>query len=143
MSDDTLDRFWSGRELEPHMAAVAAPIESDTDDLGCFGVLRGVAERAVALELRQRDGIIKAISYAWIERYEYDPSQGIKLFAAGTEVAIIGRNLNKEVRPNLRLFEAIVRHRVPWLCEIDDSATMQAPKTATVIESIQWKIRSR
>jgi hypothetical protein len=143
MSDEALERFWSGRELEPHLAGVAPPIESDTEDLGCFGVLRGVAERAVALELRQRDGSIKAIGYAWIERYEYEPSEGIKLFASGTEIAIIGRNLNKEVRANLRLFEAIVRHRVPWLCEVDESAALQAPKTATLIESIQWKIRSR
>lgn len=144
MNDNVLERYFTDRKVDhPHLAGVTAHEESDSHDLGCFGVLRGTSERSIMLEMRKRDGSVTAIGYAWLERIEFDPSEGIRLFAAGLEITVAGRNLNKEVRPNLRLFEALTRHRVPWLCEMGDSAILQAAETATLIESIQWKTRTR
>jgi hypothetical protein len=139
MSDKVLERFSMSRKADSHLAGVIGQEESDSHDLGCFGVLRGASERSVMLELRKRDGNITAIGYAWLERIEFDPSEGIRLFAAGQEFTVAGRNLNKEVRPNLRLFEALTRHRVPWLREAENADGMVTPESATVIESISWK----
>jgi hypothetical protein len=143
MNDKLSERFAPVRRPEPHIVSVTGQEEGDTHDLGYFGVLRGTAERSVMLELRKCDGNIMAIGYAWLERIEFDPSEGIRLFAAHLEVVIAGRNLNREVRPNLRLFEALARHRVPWLREADEGEAMEAPQQATVIESIGWKSRTK
>ena len=89
----------------------------ETDDLGSFGWLRGMRERAVMLELRHKTGNVTAIAYAMIEKLEFNPSEGITLHALGQKFRIQGRNLNGEVRPNVRLFEGLTRHRVPWIQE--------------------------
>ena len=64
-------------------------------------------------------------------------SHGITLHFGAETVKISGRNLNFEVRSNLRLFAAIVRHRVPWIQEADEPTALEAPRDATVIEGIE------
>jgi hypothetical protein len=54
-------------------------------------------------------------------------------------VKISGRNLNAEVRPNVRLFAGILRHRVPWIQEADGADVVQAAKDAVVIEEVRAK----
>jgi hypothetical protein len=111
---------------------------NDVDDLGSFGWLRGMRERAVMLELRKNNGNILAVGYGWIALAEFNPSEGITLSLGGKKVVIKGRNLNEELRPMVRLFEGIVRHRVPWVQEAGETESMAASETATVIESIEW-----
>jgi hypothetical protein len=96
------------------------PEVDDLDDLGTFEFLRGIRDRAVMLELRHRDGRVTRLIYAWLRCADYDPSDGITLNFGGETVKITGRNLNVEVRPNVRLFAGIVRHRVPWIQEADE-----------------------
>jgi hypothetical protein len=109
-----------------------------TDDLGCFGWLRGIRDRAVMLELRKKDGNILAVGYGWLERAEFDPSEGITLHGAGGKVRIKGRNLNVEVRQSIRLFEGITRHRVPWIQEASEPDSVEADPKSTVIDGIEW-----
>lgn len=137
MSDSAvLQRYVTGRESR--LGITAEQAEADAcDDLGAFGWLRGIRDRAVMLELRRKDGGIVAIGYGWLERVQFDPSEGITLSAAGQKIRIRGRNLNAEVRPSVRLFEGIARHRVTWVRETDRSAAMEAGETATVIDSIE------
>jgi hypothetical protein len=108
------------------------------DELGCWGWLRGVRDRAQMIELRRKDGHIMAVGYGWLDRAEYEPSEGITLYVTGREIKITGRNLDAEVRPNLRLFTAICRHRCLWLREADQKEAMSAGPKSTVIESIEW-----
>lgn len=115
-----------------------ATTELVTEDLGAFGWLRGVRERALMLELRRKDGSIRAVGYAWLERVEFDPSEGITLCMPGAEIRIKGRNLNSELRPFVRLFEGITRHRVPWVQETDRTEALQAATGVTIIETIDW-----
>ena len=68
---------------------------------------------------------------------DFDPSEGITLHFGGETVKITGRNLNAEIRPNVRLFAAIVRHRVPWIQQADGATAMAAPKGSLVIEGIK------
>lgn len=115
-------------------------VENDAeplDDLGSFGWLRGIRDRAIMLELRHKDGTITAHSYAWLEKAEFDPSDGITLHFGGKTVRITGRNLNAESRPNVRLFSGIARHRVPWIQEADGPTQLDSPVGATVIEAIE------
>jgi len=122
----------------PRTAGVSrVPDDADApQDLGAFGWLRGVRDRAVMLELRHKDGGIVAFPYAWLERADFDPSEGITLKFGAEKIKITGRNLNGEARPNVRLFDGIVRQRVPWVQEADQAAAMEAAEKATVIERI-------
>jgi hypothetical protein len=127
-----LDRHLPSRTLLPSRDGE----EETPDDLGAFGWLRGVRDRAIMLELRRKDGSAVALAYAWLERADFDPSQGITLKFGMEKVKITGRNLNAEARLNVRLFAGIVRHRVPWIQEADRPMTMAAGRDAVVIETI-------
>ncbi len=143
MSDSILDRFtdaqnrpddfWHRRPL------TASPVEdAEPDDLGTFGWLRGVKERALMLELQRSDGNILAIGYSWLERAEFNPSSGITLHAAGRQVHLRGRNLNAEVRPAVRLFQGLVSHRVPWIRELRRADEFSKLEHIAVVECIEW-----
>ena len=125
------------RHLPSHAAAVARGSDEDGPaDLGAFGWLRGTHERATMLELKKKDGTIIAYPYAWLEKATFDPSEGILLKFGVEKLKIIGCNLNNEIRPNVRLFSGIARHRVPWVQEVDRASAMEAGRGAVVIEQI-------
>ena len=107
------------------------------EDLGSFGWLRGMRERATMLELRHKDGNITAIGYAYIEKMEFDPSAGITLHALGKVIRITGRHLNTELRPNVRLFQGLTKHRVPWIQAADEPARLDASPVNTIVERIE------
>jgi hypothetical protein len=111
---------------------------SACDDLGCFGWLRGIRDRATMLELRRKDGNILAVGYGWLERALFNPSDGITLHVAGQIIRIRGRSLNAEVRQAVRLFEGLTRHRVPWIREASRAENLAAEDGACWIESIEW-----
>jgi len=126
------------------------PITTESDDadspldLGTFGWLRGVKDQAVMLELRLRTGNIVAINYAYLERADYDPSEGITLhIGGGKTVRIEGANLNTPglntpSAANARLYEGIVRKRVPWVCESTTGVTTFGQDVGARIVSITF-----
>lgn len=133
MSESVLDRYIKARPNHD-----SAPDESEeVDDLGAFGWLRGIRDRAIMLELRLRDGSIEAFGLAWLEQVKFNPSEGVLLRFGGKNVHILGRHLNSEIRPNVRLFSGIVRHRVPWIQEVDEPGLMDVRNGMTVIEQIR------
>lgn len=141
MSESILQRHsrtFQERVGERHdlLARPGAAEDDATDDHGAFGWLRGSRERAVCLELRFKTGSILALSYHWIERFEFDPSEGITLYTQGKRYRLRGRNLNAETRPQVRLFEGLTRHRVPWVRETDRAAAVVTEDAAAVIERI-------
>jgi hypothetical protein len=111
--------------------------ENDTLDHWGFGWLRGIRETAIMLEVRHRDGRIYAFNYTLLDRAEFDPSEGITLHFGSKTVKIIGRNLNAEARPNVRLFNGLVRRRIPWIQEAGEPEALSAPKQTVVIEQIR------
>ena len=113
------------------------PSDSETEDLGPFGYIRG-ATPPIALELRKRDGLIMAIGYSWFERMVFNPSKGIILHAGEQQIIISGRNLNGEIRPGIRLFQGLTRHRINWVREADQGAILQADAKAVTVESIAY-----
>ncbi len=135
MSDKFLQKY-TGKSGDKPIGSVATDEPETADDLGAFGWLRG-RDRAIMLELRKKNGNVLAIGYSWLERVEFDPSEGITLHLVGQKIRIKGRNLNSEVRPNVRLFQGITRHKVPWVQEADEPTALQSGKTATVVERIE------
>jgi len=119
--------------------AAVANDDTPIDDYGAFGWLRGVRERALMLEIKHKDGRISAYGYSWLESAEFDPSEGITLNFSGSSIKLIGQNLDGEIRPHVRLFAGILRHRVPWIQEADGEAVIQAGKDAVVIEEVKVK----
>ena len=137
MSDKILQKY-TNRAVDNGIDSNATDEIEAADDLGAFGWLRGIRDRAVMLELRKANGNIMAVAYGSLDRVEFDPSDGLTLYLAGRKIRIKGRNLNGEARPSLRLFQGITRHKVPWLREADRPTALEADKSATVVETIEW-----
>jgi hypothetical protein len=135
----------SDRILQKYVArGVEAPADArsengeDAESFGSFGFTRGVRDRAIALELRQKTGRILAVPYSFIGKFEFDPATGIVLHCGSQLIRIKGRNLNGEIRPNVRLFVGLTRFRVPWIQEAERAASMQAGKDGVVVDTIEW-----
>ena len=137
MSDRLLERY-TGRRSSTDAELEVGSEADGSENLGAFGWLRGPRERAVMLELRKKDGAIVAIAYGFIHRMEFNPGEGIILRCGQDAIRIKGRGLNAEIRPQIRLFQGITRHRVPWITEADQSALLLAGKDVVVVESIEW-----
>ena len=138
MSDRVLSKYLS-REEKGIDETIGPDSGSDgTEDLGAFGWMRGQRERSVMLELRKKTGDVLAVGYGWIERMEFNPSEGITLHCGRLTIRIKGRNLNGEARPQVRLFQGFTRHRVPWIQEADHAADLRADQKAVVVEAIEW-----
>ena len=134
MTDSVLDRIgFRTDDLTSRRQEEFEPLE----DLRSFGWLRGIRDRALMLELRLRNGNILCFGYPWLERAEFDPSEGITLQFGGREIRLIGRNLDSEIRPGIRLFAGIIRHRVPWLKESEHHEFAQESKQLAVIDEIR------
>jgi hypothetical protein len=116
----------------------SAPDTDGTENLGAFGFLRGNRDRSEMLELRKKTGNIRAIGYGWIGKVDFDPSAGITLFVGEETIRIKGRNLNAVASEKPSLLGGIVRHRVPWVGEADQSTLLQADKNSVLVESIEW-----
>src|SRR5579872_4366813 len=89
MKDDVLDRYLTRR---PETEAAPAVETDPADDLGAFGWLRGIRDRAVMLEMRHKDGSVTALAFHLLDRADFNPSEGITLNFAGTKVKITSRN---------------------------------------------------
>jgi hypothetical protein len=137
MSDRLLDKYTGRRATADDDTDGGFEVDGGSEDLGAFGWLRGPRERAVMLELRKKDGAIVAVAYGFINRVEFNPSQGIILRCGQEKILIKGRGLNAEIRPQIRLFQGLTRHRVPWIQEADPATLLRANKSAVVVEAFE------
>ena len=135
-ADSLLERYTRGASRPGDVAPVHEPDVPTIHDYGAFGWLRGVRDRAIMLEIRRKDGQIKAFGYAWLQQAEFDPAGIITLAFPGTRIRLHGRNLNHG--SDARLFDGLLRHRVPYVQEADQAALLITPATAPLIERIEW-----
>lgn len=110
--------------------------EETLDDLAICGLLRGVGERALMLEFRFKTGNILALGYAWLEKAEFDATEGITLHFVNAKVRLKGRNLRQPLRGNTRLFDGIVRQRIPWVQECDRTGAALMDEAIPIITEI-------
>ncbi len=138
MSDSVLQRYTNPRTPLAPRGELAEEGDGSTDDLGCYGWLRGMRERSPMLEFRRKDGRSIAYDYALLRKVEFDPSEGITLHFDGEIVRIEGRNLDDEPNPGIQLLRGIHSHRVPWIREMGESELVGTPEHSMVIERFEF-----
>jgi hypothetical protein len=112
--------------------------DSEEEELsGIFGWLRGAKEKAAMLELRLKSGNSVAFSYGWLDKVEYNPSTGITLQFGTHTIQLLGKKLNAPVRPNVTLFDGLLRHRITWIQEAGQAESLASPSTITVTRILE------
>ena len=96
--------------------------EDDTGEASCaaFGYLRGIRERADAIEIRLRDGNSTWFPYGWLGNWKFNPSEGLLLKFSGDLVYLVlikGSNLDRPLTDStINLTSAgLQRHLCPQL----------------------------
>ena len=127
-------------KLTERIASRRPIVEDDPDafeDCGAFGLLRGVRDRALMLDFRLKNGNREALPYSLLERVSCDPSDGLRLRYLGVTVTLRGRNLIKPATAGVVLFDAILRHRVPWIAEVEEVRSELLPSDAVQVTHIE------
>jgi hypothetical protein len=117
-------------------------IEGAEASCAAFGYLRGIQDKAAAMEFRFRDGISICFPYAWLGTWQYNPSEGLLLKFSGDLVYLVlirGSNLDRPLNDGaIDLTHAgLQRHRVLWLREMSEEEIRQVGETGPTIDSIQ------
>jgi hypothetical protein len=130
--------------LQPPAArpnAEPKPTESDEDECPTFGYLRGVRERALAIELRLRTGNREYFSYGHLASWRYNPSVGLLLKFTDDRVTLVlirGSNLDVLVKSSINLTDrGLQRHRILWVREMDEDELRRTAKGEPIIDRIE------
>jgi len=110
--------------------------------LAAFGYLRGIEDKAPAVEFRLRAGTSHFFPYGWLGPWQYNPSEGLLLKFSGdvvTHVLIRGSNLEKPLNEgSINLTRGgLQRHRVLWVREMSEEEIEQVGDTGPTIDSIE------
>ena len=133
----------------PHLAERAIqPRGKESDDDGiegscaAFGYLRGIRERAEAIEIRFREGNSIWFPYTWLGNWKFNPSEGLLLKFSGDLVYLVlirGSNLDKPLADStINLTTAgLQRHRVIWVREMAEEEIQHIGVNGPTIDSIE------
>jgi hypothetical protein len=134
-------------EKNVHFAGHAEALKKDTEAAeevacGAFGYLRGIKDRASAVEFRFKSGNTIWFPYSLMGACRYVPSEGILLkFSADLiyVVLIRGSNLDLPINDgNMNLTHGgLQRHRVVWVREMPDEDIKSVGETGPTIDSIE------
>lgn len=107
-----------------------------------FGYLRGIRERADAVEFRFRGGNSVWFPYNWLGTWHFNPSEGLLLKFTGDLVYLVlirGSNLDRPLGDaNIDLARAgLQRHRVLWVREMSEEDIRQVGDDGPTIDSIE------
>jgi hypothetical protein len=115
--------------------------DADEDSCPAFGFLRGTHERALALELRFRDGNRETYPYSWLGPWKYNPSAGLLLKFTGDVVTLVlvkGSNLDALVNQSVNLTDrGLQRHRISYIREMDEDELRQVGEKGPTIDRIE------
>lgn len=114
----------------------------DEDSCPAFGYLRGMRERALAVEFRLRDGNREWYPYSLLASWRHDPSTGLLLKFTGdivTLVLIRGSNLDMHVSPGMVNLtdHGFQRHRIVWVREMDQDELRKVGDKGPTIDRIE------
>ena len=106
-----------------------------------FGYLRGIGERAEAVEFRFRDGTSTWFPYNWLGMWHFNPDEGLLLRFSGDLVYLVlirGSALDKPLGDaNIDLIRAgLQRRRVLWIREMSEKDIQQVGNDGPTIDSI-------
>ncbi|MBX3440023.1 MAG: hypothetical protein KF861_21210 [Planctomycetaceae bacterium] len=133
-------------QANPHLAGKIAgggPNPPDGSEGACaaFGFLRGIRDRADAIEFRMSSGNSVWFPYNWLGTVKFDPSAGLLLKFSGDLVYLVlvrGSNLNRPIEETgIDLIRAgLQRHRVTWVREMSEDDIRQTGENGPTIDGI-------
>jgi hypothetical protein len=133
-------------KANPHLAVKITggpnPPEGGEGACAAFGYLRGIRDRADALEVRLLNGNSVWLNYNWLGTMTFDPSAGLLLKFSGDLVYLVlirGSNLDRPVEDTgIDLIRAgLQRHRVTWVREMNEEDIRQTSEKGPTIDSIE------
>ncbi len=146
MKDDVLDFVRKSPQLDSLAARLPKPNskQEETEEESCaaFGYLRGLHEKALAIEFRLSSGDSETYPYSWLGPWRYNPSAGLLLKFSGDVVSLVlirGSNLDGQVNQSgVNLTDrGLQRHRVLWIREMDREELQRAGQGVPTIDSIE------
>lgn len=136
-------------QTNPHLAGKLAgngtrPPEGGEGACPAFGYLRGLHERADAIEFRLGNGNSVWFSYNSLGTWKFDPSAGLLIKFSGDLfylVLIRGSNLDRPIEDSgIDLIRAgLQRHRIIWVREMGDEEIREAGDQGPTIDRINVK----
>jgi hypothetical protein len=118
------------------------PKKADDESASClaYSYLRGLHDRALAVEFRLRTGNREFLPYALLGPWRYNPSVGLLLKFSGDNVTLVlirGSNLDVVVNDAVNLTDrGLQRHRILAVREMDEDAIGQAGEGQPTIDGI-------
>jgi hypothetical protein len=120
------------------------PVEKEAteeDSCSAFGYLRGLHDRALAVEFRLRDGNSEWYSYSLLASWQHNPSVGVMLKFTGDVVTLVlirGSNLDALVNQSVNLTDrGIQRHRISFIREMDEAELRKTGEEGPTIDRIE------
>jgi hypothetical protein len=117
--------------------------EDDTGEASCnaFGYLRGIRERADALEVRFQNGNSTWFPYSWLGEWKFNPSDGLLLKFSGDLVYLVlirGSNLDRPLSDSTTNLttSGLQRHRIVWLREMGEEEIRHVGESGPTIDRI-------
>ena len=115
--------------------------EDEEDECRAFGYLRGVRDRALAIELRLRTGDREYFPYSHLVSWRYNPSVGVLLKFTDDVVTLVlirGSNFDALVNGSINLTDrGLQRHRILWVREMDADEVRRAGHEEPTIDRIE------
>jgi len=119
--------------------------EEDNSEEGyctAFGYLRGIRDRALAVEFRLKNGNREWFSYSLLASWQHNPSAGLLLKFTGdlvTLVLIRGSNLDALVNNQaINLTDrGLQRHRILWIREMEEDELRKVGEGGPTIDAIE------
>jgi hypothetical protein len=130
-----LQNFWN----KPPAPTAAA---NDAEEATCpaYSYLRGLHERALAVEFCFRTGDSEFFPYALLGPWRYNPSVGLLLKYSGDNVTLVlirGSNLDALVNDSVNLTDrGFQRHRILAVREMDEEALAKSGEGQPTIDRI-------
>ena len=127
---------------QPPPGGVEIDDESSDESSAAFGYLRGIRDKADALEVRFRNGNSTWLPYNWLGSWKFDPSKGLLLKFSGDVVYLVlvtGSNLNHpllDTTTNLTT-SGLQRRRIVWMREMNEDEIRKVGESGPTIDSIQ------
>jgi hypothetical protein len=111
-------------------------------DCRAFGFLRGIRDRADAIEFRKIDGNSIWFPYGWLGTWKFNPSEGLLLKFSGDLVYLVlikGSNLDMPLaETGINLTRAgLQRHRIVWVREMTKEEIQEMGETGPTVDSIE------
>lgn len=116
--------------------------DSGEESCAAFGYLRGIREKADALEVRFRNGTSVWLPYHWLGSWKFNPSNGLLLKFSGDVVYLVlitGSNLDCPLLDSTTNLTSsgLQRRRIVWMKEMTEEEIRTIGESGPTIDSIR------